>query len=92
MAVKLRLTRLGRSHRAFFRLRAADERSPSDGGFIEELGYVDPIAKDPAKRVSLNKERIEHWLSVGAKLSPTVENLLKKNGISRPKKAAVAKA
>lgn len=88
MAVKLRLTRLGRSHRSFFRLRAADERCPSDGRFIEELGYVDPLAKDKSKQVSLKKERIEHWLSVGAKVSPTVEQLLKTNGITAPKQPA----
>lgn len=88
MAVKLRLTRLGRSHRSFFRLRAADERCPSDGRFIEELGFVDPIAKDPAKQVSLKRERIEHWLSMGAKVSPTVEKLLSKHGIRKPATAS----
>jgi len=91
MAVKLRLTRLGRSHRAFFRLRAADERGPTDGRFLEELGYVDPLAKDEGKQVSLKKERIEYWLSVGAKISPTVETLLGKHGIAGRKKPAVKK-
>ncbi len=88
MAVKLRLVRLGRSHRAFFRLRAADERNAASGRFIEELGHVDPLEKDPAKAVTLKRERIEHWLSVGAKVSPTVESLLKKQGISAPAAAA----
>ena len=91
MAVKLRLTRLGRSHRAFFRLRAADERCPSDGRFIEELGFVDPLMKDSTKQVSLKRERIEHWLSVGAKVSPTVEKLLKTHGIKAPKQPVAKK-
>ena len=46
MAVKLRLVRLGRRHRAFFRLRAGDERYPPTGRFLEELGCVDPLEKD----------------------------------------------
>lgn len=88
MAVKLRLTRLGRSHRSFFRLRAADERFPADGRFIEELGFVDPLAKDKKDAVSLKKERIEHWLAMGAKVNPTVAQLLKQQGISKPKTSA----
>ena len=92
MAVKLRLTRLGRSHRSFFRLRAADERFPADGRFLEELGYVDPIEKDKSKAVALKKDRIEYWLSKGAKVNPTVAQLLKSHGISAPKKGEAAKA
>lgn len=85
MAVKLRLVRLGRRHRAFFRLRAGDSRIPPSGRFIEELGFVDPMEKDPAKAEVLKKERIEHWLEHGAQVSPTVSRLLQKHGISKPK-------
>ncbi len=81
MAVSLRLVRLGRRNRAFFRLRAADERFAATGRFIEELGYVDPIVSEPDKQVGLNKERIEYWLSQGAQTSPTVRSLLRKHGI-----------
>ncbi|MFQ5429882.1 MAG: 30S ribosomal protein S16 [Phycisphaerae bacterium] len=87
MAVKLRLVRLGRRHRAFFRLRAGDERFPPTGRFLEELGCVDPLEKDASKKVVLNKDRIEHWLNAGAKVSPTVETLLKKHGIGQAKAA-----
>ena len=90
MAVSLRLVRLGRRHRAFFRLRAGDERYPPTGRFIEELGHVDPLAKDDAKREVLNRERIEHWLARGAKVSDTVCDLLKKHGIEKPQPDAAA--
>lgn len=93
MAVKLRLVRLGRRHRAFFRLRAGDERFAPTGRFIEELGYVDPLEKNPEKQVSLKQERIEYWLNSGAKVSPTVQTLLKKHGIGQAReKAAAAEA
>ena len=87
MAVTLRLVRLGKSNRAFFRLRAADSRAATTGRFIEELGYLDPIEKDAAKQAVLKKERIEYWIGEGAKVSPTVASLLKKHGIVKPMKA-----
>jgi len=81
VAVRLRLKRLGRRHRSFYRLGAMDSRSPRDGRVIEELGWYDPEAKDADKQVSLNRERIEHWLSVGAQPSETVADLLESHGI-----------
>ena len=81
MAVRLRLKRFGRRHRSFFRLNAMDSRSPRDGRVIEELGWYDPNAKNPENQVSLNRERIEYWLSVGAQASDTVRQILKRNGI-----------
>ena len=81
MAVKLRLKRFGRRHRSFYRLNAMDGRSPRDGRVIEALGWYDPNAKENDQSVSLNRERIEHWLSVGAQPSDTVRNLLKQQGI-----------
>ena len=60
-----------------------DSRSPRDGRVIEELGWYDPNAKNPEEEVSLKRERIEYWLSVGAQPSDTVRDLLKKKlGIS----------
>ena len=82
MAVKLRLKRFGRRHRSFFRLNAMDARSPRDGRVIEELGWYDPNAKETDKRSSLNRERIEYWLSVGAEPTETVRQLLKHQGIA----------
>ncbi len=87
MAVSLRLVRFGRRNQASFRLRAADTRFTPTGRFIEELGSVNPLADDPAKQVHLKKDRIEFWLRSGARTTPTVRALLKKQGI----KVAAAK-
>ena len=83
MAVRLRLKMMGRRHRSFFRLSAMDSRVPRNGRSIEELGWYDPNAKTHEKQVSLNRERIEYWLSVGAQPSETVSDLLKRNGIGQ---------
>jgi small subunit ribosomal protein S16 len=82
--VVLRFKRTGRRHCACYRLAAFDKRTARDGRCIEELGHYLPATKDPAKRVALNKERIEHWLSEGALCSDTVGRLLKAQGIARP--------
>ena len=58
-----------------------DSRSPRDGRVIEELGWYDPNTKDPDKKLSLNRERIEYWLSKGAQPSEMVSDLLKRQGI-----------
>jgi len=79
--VRLRLKRFGRTHGAFYRLNAIDKRSPRNGRVIEELGWYDPIAKDPDKQLKLNAERIDYWLSVGAQPSRTAANLIKKIGL-----------
>ena len=86
MSVTLRLKRFGRTHRSYFRLNAMDARSPRDGRVIEELGLYDPLEKDAAKAVKLNRERIEYWLGVGAVPSATVGKLLERNGIPLKKK------
>ena len=78
----MRLKRFGRRHRSFYRLNAMDIRKPRDGRVIEQLGWYDPEATETDKRVSLNRERIEYWLSVGAKPSETVQKLLERQGIA----------
>ncbi|RJP37973.1 MAG: 30S ribosomal protein S16 [Phycisphaerales bacterium] len=82
MAVRLRLSRGGRTHRPFYRLNAVDGRRPRDTKVIEQLGTYDPICADPQKQVVLNRERIEYWLSVGAQPSDTVRSLLTRQGIA----------
>ena len=78
--VVLRLKRMGRRHRAFFRLNAMDKRAPRDGRVLEELGYYDPIA--PAeKQLLLKNDRVQYWLSVGAQPSDTARSLIRKAGI-----------
>lgn len=80
MAVRLRMKKLGRNKRPFFRICAMDSRAPRDGKVIEELGHYDPLVKDTDARAILNGERIEHWLKVGALPSENVQVLIKKYG------------
>ena len=80
MAVRIRLKRLGRTHRPFFRVCAMDSRTPRDGRVIEELGYYDPMVKDTDARAILKRERIDYWLGVGAKPTEKVGVLIKKYG------------
>jgi small subunit ribosomal protein S16 len=79
MSVKIRLARHGAKKRPFYRIVIADSESPRDGNFLENVGTYDP-ATDPAK-VSLNQERIKHWIGQGAIPTHTVKNLLKKQGV-----------
>jgi small subunit ribosomal protein S16 len=81
MAVKLRMTRIGRRHRPFFRINAVESRTPRDGRILEKLGYYDPIEKDESRQIVLNKERAEYWLSKGAVPSDTVSQILLRQGI-----------
>ncbi|HUV40867.1 MAG TPA: 30S ribosomal protein S16 [Sedimentisphaerales bacterium] len=81
MAVKLRLTRMGRRHRPFFRLNAVESRTPRDGKVLEKLGHYDPIEKDKDKQLVLNLERIKYWLNEGAIPTDTVSQMLVRKGI-----------
>ena len=71
---------MGRKHRPFFRVCAMDSRSPRDGRVIEELGTYDPMVRETDARAILKGERIDYWLSVGAKPTPKVGVLIKKYG------------
>ncbi len=81
MSVKLRMKRTGRRHRSFFRVCAIDSRNSRNGRVIEEVGWMDPEAGDNESTSSLNRGRIEYWLSVGAQPTDTVRDLLRQNGI-----------
>ena len=85
MAVHIRLTRQGAKKAPFYRVVAADSRSPRDGRFLEHIGVYDPT-RNPAE-VRFDEPRLDHWLSVGAVPSQTVGELIK-----RHRKAAVTKA
>ncbi|KAA5544460.1 30S ribosomal protein S16 [Roseiconus nitratireducens] len=80
MAVRIRLKKMGRTHRPFFRVCAMDQRSPRDGRVIEELGFYDPMLPETDARAQLKADRIDHWLSVGAQPSEKVAVLIKKYG------------
>ena len=96
MAVKIRMTRMGRRHRPFFRINAIEGRAPRDGKILEKLGHYDPLEKDVEKQVVLKRERIEFWLGQGAVPSDTVAEILTRHGIknkySEEKAARQAKA
>ncbi len=81
MSVKLRMTRMGRRHRPFFRINVIDSRSPRDGKIIENLGHYDPIEKDKAKQLVLNLDRVKYWLEKGAIPSDTVAEILNRQSI-----------
>jgi len=81
MSVKLRMTRMGRRHRPFFRINAVESRTPRDGRVLEKLGHYDPIEKDQAKQLVLNRERTEYWLEKGAIPSDAVSEILLRQGI-----------
>ncbi len=81
MSVKIRMSRMGRRHRPFFRINAIDSRSPRDGRILEKLGHYDPIEKDQSKQIVLNPERIQYWLDKGAIPSDSVAQILIRNGI-----------
>ena len=80
MAVKIRLKKMGRAHRPFYRVCAMDARSPRDGRVIEQLGTYDTSVPETDARAILNGERIKYWLSVGAQPTPKVATLIKKYG------------
>ncbi len=96
MALAIRLSRGGRKARPFYRIVVADKRMPRDGRYIERLGTYDPLLpQEDEKRVQLVKERIEYWLSQGAKPTDRVAIFLGKAGIipipevrETPKKSA----
>lgn len=79
MAVKIRLTRLGKKKAPTYRVIVADERAPRDGRFIEELGYYDPT-QDPSV-VKIDTEKAKQWIKNGAKPTDTVAKLLKIAGM-----------
>lgn len=88
MAVKIRMTRMGRRHRPFFRINAVESKTPRDGRILEKLGHLDPIEKNPEKQLVLNLERIKFWMGQGAVPSDTVAEILVKQGIECPQLAA----
>ncbi|HEU4865312.1 MAG TPA: 30S ribosomal protein S16 [Actinomycetota bacterium] len=79
MAVRIRLKRLGAKKRPVYRVVVADQRSPRDGRFIENIGTYRPL-EDPSG-IDIDQERALYWLGVGAQPSNTVRVLMTKVGI-----------
>ncbi|MCI0528253.1 MAG: 30S ribosomal protein S16 [Nitrospira sp.] len=72
----MRLSRIGKHKRPFYRIVVADGRFPRDGRFLEVVGTYDPLAKQGALRV--NSERLNGWLKKGAQATDTVKDLLRR--------------
>ncbi len=85
MAVTLRLARWGAKKAPFYHVVATDSRNPRDGKFTEQIGTYDPN-HEPAK-ISIDTDRLAHWIKMGAKPSNTVRSLIK-----RAQKTAAAPA
>ncbi len=79
MAVKIRLKRMGSKKRPFFRVVAADSRSPRDGRFIETLGYYNPMADPP--EIKFDDDKVYKWLDNGAIPTENARQLLRKAGL-----------
>ena len=77
--VKLRLKRMGKKGAPFYRIVAADSRSPRDGRFIEQIGTYNPTKAE--EKVTLDKELAKKWLSNGAQPTNTVRSILSHEGV-----------
>ncbi|MDU7693362.1 MAG: 30S ribosomal protein S16 [Helicobacter sp.] len=73
MATVIRLTRMGRKKKPFYRIVVTDSRKRRDGGWIEAIGFYNPL--NEPKEVKIDRERLEYWKSVGAKMSERVAKI-----------------
>lgn len=74
--VVIRLSRGGAKRRPFYNIVVADSRERRDGRFIERVGFYNPMAAGAEQPLRVALDRLTHWVSVGAQLSPTVERLI----------------
>ena len=74
--VVIRLARGGAKKRPFFNIVVADSRLRRDGRFIERVGFYNPVASGSEQPLRVAFDRLEHWTSNGAQLSPTVQRLV----------------
>jgi small subunit ribosomal protein S16 len=75
--VTIRLARGGAKKKPFYSIVVTDSRRRRDSGYIERVGYFNPMAKGQEVRLNVDKDRVQYWLSQGAKTSERVEKLLK---------------
>jgi small subunit ribosomal protein S16 len=75
MSLKIKLTRIGRKNEPKYRLVIAEEHSKRDGKYLEKIGFYDPVAAKPV--LDVNKDRLQYWLSVGARFTKGTYRLLK---------------
>ena len=77
--LRIRLRRVGKKGRPYYRIVVADSRAPRDGAFVEWIGQYDPMTDPPA--VTLNEEKAVGWLRKGAQPSEAVQGIFRRNGI-----------
>lgn len=75
--VKIRLARGGAKKKPFYSIVATDSRKRRDSGYIEKLGYFNPVARGQEVRLTIEEDRIEYWTSKGAQISERVKQLVK---------------
>jgi small subunit ribosomal protein S16 len=92
VSVRIRMKKMGRKHRPFYRICAMEIRAPRDGRVLEQLGTYDPMVPETDARAILNKERIKYWIGVGALPSDKVSVLINKYGENGTHVAAQAAA
>jgi small subunit ribosomal protein S16 len=88
--VVIRLARGGAKKRPFFTIVATDSRNARDGRFVERVGFYNPKATETETRFRIAEDRLAHWRSVGAQVSPTVARLVKTFGASAAGQVAQA--
>ncbi|MEE9302518.1 MAG: 30S ribosomal protein S16 [Thiotrichaceae bacterium] len=77
--VTIRLARGGSKKRPFYKIVVTDSRKPRDSGYIEQMGFFNPLAKGQEVRLRLDQDRVDHWVSKGAQPSERVAKLIKEN-------------
>lgn len=75
--VSIRLSRTGAKKRPFYHIVATDSRRTGDGACLERLGFFNPVAVGGEQRLKINNERMQYWISTGAKASDRVAKLIK---------------
>ncbi|MFP4686821.1 MAG: 30S ribosomal protein S16 [bacterium] len=83
MATRIRLQRMGRKKKPYYRIVVTDSRAGTSAGYIESLGNYRPIASGNDEELVLDQERVEHWLGCGAQPSDTVKDLFSKAGFNK---------
>jgi small subunit ribosomal protein S16 len=82
MSLKIRLSRGGTKKRPYYRIVVAEATAPRDGRFIEKVGTFNPLLpKDKTERVTINQERVKHWLKSGAQPTDRVVKMLDQLGL-----------
>ena len=82
MATKIRLKRIGRRNRPFYRIIIIDSRKRRDGSAIEQVGWYNPIEANKESNYNLKEDRIIDWLKLGAQVTDPVKKLMKRSGLA----------